>query len=214
MRRLRSFSPPEERFLIERLKQEWKETERAAKRHEIVNRAKITGKILVNSLLALGLLGGVVLIAAVAPNTFAAYGKLFGGTRYYERRAFEKQFRYLRTKKYVSTERTDEGHRVTLMTRGKNLILRDVARRIRIREEKKWDGTWWVVMFDIPRRHNAARNALRERLRAMGMEAMQNSVFISRYPCREEVWFVARILNIEQYIQIAHVDSLEGYKKA
>ena len=211
MRRLRSFSPPEERFLIERLKQEWQETERAMKRHEAVSRAKTAGKMFTNSLLTLGLLGGVVLIAAVAPNAFAAYGKLFGGTRYYERRAFEKQFRYLRTKKYVSTERTDEGYHVTLTARGKNLILRDAAHRIRIREEKKWDGTWWVVMFDIPRRHNAARNALRERLKTMGMEAMQNSVFISRYPCREEVWFAARMLNVGQYIQIAHVDSLEGY---
>ncbi len=212
MKRIYSFSPSEEQFLIERLRKEWVGAERATKRHEIVNQAKVTGKILMRSLLVLGLLGGVVSIAAVAPNIFAAYGTSFREKRYYGRKEFEKQFRYLRAKKYLTSKKTEQGYHLTLTAHGRSIILHNTAKTIRILKKGTWDGTWWIAMFDIPRRHNAARNALRERLKAIGMELLQNSVFISQYPCREEIWFAAKVLSVSSYVKIAHIDSLEGYR--
>lgn len=212
MPRLPTFTESEERFLIARLRREWEQAERAMKRHEHVEQAKSAGKFVAKSLFALALLGGVVLVAAAAPNTFAAHGKMFGGRRFYERNEFKKQFRYLQAKKYVQSRKTEYGYHLTLTVRGRAKALQDVALGIRIPPQQKWDGTWWMVMFDIPRRKNSERNILRERLKQIGMEPFQESVFISRYPCRDEVLFAARLLNIEHCITIAHVDSLEGYR--
>ena len=59
-----------------------------------------------------------------------------------------------------------------------------------------------MVIFDIPRRHNSARDGFRRRLLEMGMYPLQNSVFVYPYPCREEVMFWASLFNVSQGVHV------------
>ncbi len=202
--------------MLERLRNEWLVAERAQKLHEVARLAKTGGIIAAKSLFAFAVIAGTLSIAAIAPNVFAAYGKLTGGAsrRFYAKRILEAELKGLQKRGFVHVKRTSDSYRIKATERGTTYMLRRTAAYLAINQSGTWDGTWWLVAFDIPRRHNAERNALRERLKQIGMERLQASVFISRYPCAEEVWFTARHFGMENYITIAHVDEIEGYGRA
>jgi CRISPR/Cas system-associated endoribonuclease Cas2 len=68
-----------------------------------------------------------------------------------------------------------------------------------------------VVLFDIPRRKNAERNAFRAELRRIGMEPLQASVFISRFSCRDEVQLLARLFSVGHCVYYFETDTLETF---
>lgn len=209
--RLKMYTPEEERFLLARLEEELRIAERALRQHEVALRVKETGTMVGKAILACTLAAGVLTVAAAAPNAFGVLGNTLLRKRYFGKKAFQEQLSSLKRGKYVRAEKTRHGYEVVLTGRGRKLAYADIGRSLTVRKLPQWDGTWWLVLFDIPRRHNAARNGLRSRLRHMGLESLQDSVFASKYPCADEVWFTARLFNVERYVAIAHVDSLEGF---
>lgn len=48
-------------------------------------------------------------------------------------------------------------------------------------ERKKWDGNWHLVIYDIPKNKNRARDILRENLKRLGFGQLQASVWISPF---------------------------------
>ena len=48
----------------------------------------------------------------------------------------------------------------------------------KLRNRKKWDGKWRIVVFDIPEKKKAAREALRKKLKDLGFVELQK-VFLS-----------------------------------
>jgi phenylacetic acid degradation operon negative regulatory protein len=54
------------------------------------------------------------------------------------------------------------------------------------RWSRVWDGTWRLVLFDIPAGQNAQRERLRRYLRDKGFGHLQNSVWITPDPLDEE----------------------------
>ncbi len=213
MGRYKKLNKKEEEFLLQRLRQEWQSAERSEKLYKVAQNAKKGGIFLAKSLLAFASIAGILTIAAVAPNVFGAYGKMKKGqgSRLYERRVFKEELERLRHQGLVRARKTAQGYEVFITPKGKKHIIRESLKSLHISKPAKWDRTWWLVAFDIPRKYNAGRNALRERLKQIGMEKLQASIFISRYPCDEEVRFTAHLFGLEQYLVIAHVDSLEGY---
>lgn len=212
-RRLKKLGKKEEQFLLNRLRREWQDAERAEKRHKVVQAAKVGGVMLAKSILAFAVLAGVVVIAAAAPNVFAAYGSLTKNSsrRFYKTNSLKNELEQLRRQGFVRARKTLKGYEVESTRKGEMKVFREATVELAIQKQVPWDGTWWLALFDIPRTHNAARDALRARLKQIGMEPLQASVFASKYPCADEVWFTARLFDAESYVTIAHVDSLEGY---
>jgi CRISPR-associated endonuclease Cas2 len=52
---------------------------------------------------------------------------------------------------------------------------------------KKWDGKYRVVIFDIPEKQSEARNWLRQELYLLNYKKLQESVFISRYSLTKDL---------------------------
>jgi hypothetical protein len=211
MGKFQKFSSADERFLLERLRDEWEKAERSTKIHEITKRAGRGGVFLAKSLLAFGAIAGSLAIAAVSPNAFAAIGKLHDKPqrRFYTKEPLEDGLRQLQRGGLIKKEKIPAGYQIKVTPKGLRSVLRETFSELKIRGGK-WDGTWWIVMFDIPRRHNAERNALRTHLRSLGLTSFQDSVFVSKYPCADEVWFLTRLLGISSYVAIAHADSFTG----
>jgi len=71
---------------------------------------------------------------------------------------------------------------------------------------RRWDGRWRLVLFDVPRTCNTTRDKLRRYLQSRGFGYLQNSVWITPDPVNEEcgllsgvsgdveslIWFEAR----------------------
>lgn len=54
------------------------------------------------------------------------------------------------------------------------------------RWNRRWDGRWRLVLFDVPEAHNSTRDKLRRYLRSRGFGYLQNSVWITPDPVTEE----------------------------
>ena len=81
---------------------------------------------------------------------------------------------------------------------------------LKIKEEKKWDKKWRVVMFDVPEDKKQARRAVNLALKKLGCVQYQKSVFITPFPCEEEINFVGKAFDIRSNIKILVAEKIEG----
>jgi len=197
-------------FLIEAAAREWDMWERTAKAEERIRRAKAAASIAGKTLLVLLLLAGTVTVAVVAPNIFAAVGRLTRRRGFYDKREFEKAASYLRDKKLIKTERVNSQLTLELTPKGRVGALEISYRDLQLKREGKWDGKWRIVFSDIPNRFKWARDCFRDKLKDMRFYRFQKSVYITPYPCTEEIRFLISVFNLPQNsVRIIETDSIE-----
>lgn len=99
---------------------------------------------------------------------------------------------------------TDEGLRVleSAVSRTRLAYTQDAAGR-------GWDRTWHLVAFAIPEARRAARDAFRDRLRALGGAAIQNGLYVSPHDWDHEVRDEARQLEVLPHLTLADTQELE-----
>lgn len=81
-------------------------------------------------------------------------------------------------------------------------------------ENKKRDGLWRVVIFDIPEEKRAAREMLRNKLREFGCYQLQKSVYATRYICDRELNDLAKLLGISEHFCVILAKSLGNLERA
>ncbi|KKU37442.1 MAG: hypothetical protein UX52_C0026G0018 [Candidatus Amesbacteria bacterium GW2011_GWA1_46_35] len=74
----------------------------------------------------------------------------------------------------------------------------------------KWDGLWRLVFFDILEKDKAKRDTLREFLKKMGMEQMQDSVYVSPYDISGEVKYLREVLEIPHDVKLGVLKEIEN----
>jgi phenylacetic acid degradation operon negative regulatory protein len=83
-------------------------------------------------------------------------------------------------------------------------------------DSKKWDGKWRLVLFSIPESQKKLRESLRNALKNLGFYQLQRGVFVTPYPCDQEVTTLTKSLNVESYttsITAVSIDKAEILKK-
>jgi len=63
--------------------------------------------------------------------------------------------------------------------------------------KRKWNGIWYVLVYDIPEKQKALRNALRGFLKRLRMGCLQRSVWVSPYDVRPEYDDLMKTVKIE-----------------
>lgn len=97
---------------------------------------------------------------------------------------------------------------VIITERGKDILLRYDIDRMKIKTPTRWDGRWRIVIFDIPERLRAGRDALRQKLRELGFKKLQESVFIIPYLCTDEVNFLIEFFNLRYFVRLLETDKI------
>lgn len=69
-------------------------------------------------------------------------------------------------------------------------------------EDKKWDGIWRLVIFDIPETRKQARNLLRNKLKQWGFIPWQKSVWASKKNCTKPLRDFVKSVGIEDWVII------------
>jgi|GEM_PF-286956 len=202
-------------FLIHKLQSEWEEIEKRAKREQIIARAKTGGMIMGKAILCLLIMSGVLTVAAVAPNMFAAFGRLTKNRRihraFFEKKEFYKTKNYLLKQNYIRFIPQDDGvFTIEITEKGKRRALSDVFNNLKIQKPKKWDRFWRLVIFDIPEKHKWARESFRDKLQSLGFYQLQKSAFICPYPCDDEIKFLISVFNISPYVHFIKTQHLEN----
>lgn len=187
-------------FLIQRLQKEWRWIEDGIKREEMIRRMKSAGLNVAKTILVLAAIAGVISIAVVAPNIFSIFGGRSFRRNYFKKSDTRQALYYLKKQGYlIMDEESSEIKKFSITERGREMIFSDTFDKLKINKQSKWDGIWRIVVFDIPDVHKWSREGFREKLKSMGFYQLQKSVFITPYPCWEEISCVASIYGVFKY---------------
>ncbi len=110
---------------------------------------------------------------------------------------FYKAVRQLREKGYLETPKDGRKILLKLTDKGKQeLILRKLL------ENKKWDGKWRIVIFDVPEKYRSIRNTFRSQLKMWEFIQLQKSVWIGKKDVNKEIKKFVKQLNINDWVKI------------
>jgi len=121
---------------------------------------------------------------------------------------FKNQLYYLRKKKLISFKETGEETIIELTEAGQTYILKYKYNDIKIKEPLFWDSKWRIIIFDIPEKRRGARDAMRTKLKELGLVKFNDSVWIYPYECRNEIYFVVEFWKIGQYVHYIEATSI------
>ncbi len=75
-------------------------------------------------------------------------------------------------------------------------------------EDRKWDGKWRMVIWDIPEKRRKARDLLRHQLKQLGFEKIQNSVWASKKDCTLILKEYIKKVGIEDWVKVVESSSI------
>lgn len=82
--------------------------------------------------------------------------------------------------------------------------MEEAARRIYKEPFPKWDGKWWILLYNIPEEKRHLRDKLRKELTWSGFGPLSNSCWITPNNLEKEINVMVKKYSIEQYISYFH----------
>ncbi|PIU03395.1 hypothetical protein COT44_03045 [Candidatus Shapirobacteria bacterium CG08_land_8_20_14_0_20_39_18] len=93
------------------------------------------------------------------------------------------------------TEKNGETE-VKITQEGMVRALRYRIEEMKINKPKRWDKKWRLIIFDIPEEKKWFREIFREKLKQLELYRLQDSVWVSPYPCFNEIEFLRQLYQI------------------
>jgi hypothetical protein len=163
-------------------------------------------------LLASLALGGIAFTGAVLPVIFKMIEGLRdhqGNSAKYSKRKVANALSTLKRRKLIKITKEKNGKfSLKLTNQGRKRLVKMSLESVSIQKPKKWDGKWRIVFFDIPVEFNAAREALRYKMKELGFKQFQKSVWIIPYECEDEILFISEIFGVEKYVEIITAEKI------
>lgn len=111
----------------------------------------------------------------------------------------------------------EEGDNVYVEIRNKNhpLIIKHSIKSLFDfkKKNKKWQGKWYVVFFDVPEIQRNKRDYLRKLLKILGFYQYQESVYIFPYECEKEINLIKKIVEGGKYIKYIIAEKIEDEER-
>ncbi len=152
---------------------------------------------------------GAIGVIFAFPTSVPAIGVLFGLTKHRNWEVHQAFKRLVRQQFVSSTINSDNSTTVRITKKGLTRALTYELDTMRILKPKKWDKRWRVVIFDVPEKFKDLRNAFRVRLRQLGLIQLQESVYVSPYPCFDEVEFLRELYGVGFTTKYLLVEKIE-----
>lgn len=160
--------------------------------------------------------GTAFVVGSLALPQLPIVYKMFDAENKREKERIRKAIDKLENKKYVKKYKKDGVDIIEITENGKKEVLKYKLDEIKIKEQKRWDGVWRVIMFDIPEKKKVARDGLTLKLIKMGCAPIQKSVFVTPYECEREIKFTGEYFDVSKHIifietkKISNEDSLKN----
>lgn len=113
---------------------------------------------------------------------------------------------------------TEKDDQVTVYLKDKNnstvmkysiKVLMDLKKK-----QKKWNGKWFIVFFDVPEIQRNKRDYLRYFLTKIGFYRYQKSVYLFPYECEKEIMLIKKIVEGAKYMKYIIAEKIEDEETA
>jgi len=155
-------------------------------------------------------LGVILFLGVAAPNAAGHIIKLLGWIPDYKNKyATEKTLKTLKNKKFVYFWYKNGKGKLELTKEGKIYLAGLKVKKIKFPTGKNWDGSWRIVTFDIPEKLKINRRRFARALSFAGMHNLEKSVFVYPHECREQVFKIAELYEVQKYVRFIVALSIE-----
>ena len=166
-----------------------------------------TGKVIITVLKVIGV-AGVISAALVAPNILQLMRPILRNR--YSRRSVNRVLRVLDERGWIVYRKHGENVEIYLTKRGlAEFHLYELMER-KITRPKRWDGKWHILIFDISERKKYIREKIREILKTLEFQRLQDSVWIHPFECEKILELLRTKYRVRSDALYLLVDRLEN----
>lgn len=147
-------------------------------------------------------IAGMVLVAASNPyfgrNLARAFKKEHDRKQW---RKLRQSMRYLKSRGYVHIlSDSPDGMKVEITRAGEKIVKHVDVTALKLPSPVVWDGKWRVIVFDVPNYKSKNRAAFREKIKELGFQLVQKSVWVYPHESREAIMILRKFYDIENYV--------------
>jgi len=110
------------------------------------------------------------------------------------------RFRYslqrLHRSKIITISEENGSSLIRLTEKGKVRYLKYKLEEMSLTKPKKWDRKWRLIIYDIAKFNKPAQEAFRRMLKKLKILPLQKSVYLTPYPCENEIEFLREYFGI------------------
>lgn len=88
---------------------------------------------------------------------------------------------------------------INITSDGKKYLKKFDFDNLSIQRPKIWDKKWRLVIFDIPEDKKLAREALRQKLKDLGLIKLQDSIWVTPFSCEKEINLIKSVFNLSDH---------------
>lgn len=116
----------------------------------------------------------------------------------------------LHEQKMVEIVEEDDIPVVKLTKKGKLKLLKYKLEEMELKKPHRWDKKWRIVIYDVPKEKNNAARAFRSLLQQLKFLRLQKSVYLTPFPCEDEINYLRELFDIGENVALLIVASLEN----
>ena len=174
-------------------------------------RKKNLQKILLSSVAVAGVLG----IAVLAPNILQVLSQLGLVERgqYARNSNLSRSMKRLLKNQSLKFQNASSGKKyLTITEEGRRQLNILEARNFNLKQPKRWDRKWRVIIFDIGEKQKRTRDQLRITLNRIGFVKLQKSVWVYPYDCEDFIMLLKANFELGRNLLYLVVDEIENDK--
>ena len=169
------------------------------------------------------LFGGAVVLASTSPNFVQkALPRIlksagFEWKKYKNKRKFYNSFYYLKNNGMINMDYKGRQLYITLTKKGRAKAKKYWIDDLQITEPKRWNKKWMVMIFDVKDKQRMKREALRGKIKELGLYQVQKSVWVYPYNFEKEAKVLKEFFNFSsdemKIITASKIDDDESLRK-
>lgn len=104
---------------------------------------------------------------------------------------------------------------VKLTEKGKTKLIKINLEEITIQRSPKWDGKWRLIIYDVKKDKRVLGEIFRRILKKLQFLKLQRSVYLTPFPCKDEIEFLRQYHNLGKevlYIEVGKIENEGAYK--
>lgn len=169
-------------------------------------------KIYTKEVLKVIAVGGILLGSLAIPTLPMAVGAAIKIWKNVNKKDLGRIIKRLEKQEMISVKEDNGQIAIEITEKGKKRLLEYDFENIELKATRR-DGRWRLIIFDIPENKKRAREAFRKKLLQLGFIRLQDSVFVSAYPCKGEIDFLTNYLEISDFVTLASLNNIERGEK-
>lgn len=170
------------------------------------------GKITTKDVLKVMAVTGMVVASVALPNLPIALGAAYKQWKNINKKDLGRIIKRLQKQEMLDIQEDGSKVRFIVTEKGKRRLLEYDFENLELRTTKR-DGRWRLIIFDIPEDKKKKRDAFSKKLRELGCIRLQDSVYASAFPCKNEIDFLCHFLGISDFVILANLNKIERGEK-